>query len=38
MLKAEQYAMEKIQKEFSTDFITVFEKYVQYLEQEHKEE
>ena len=38
MLKAEQYAMEKIQKEFSTDFITVFEKYVKYLEQEYKEE
>ena len=36
MQKAEQYAMEKIQKEFSTDFITVFEKYVKYLEQEYK--
>ncbi|MDO4469383.1 MAG: winged helix-turn-helix transcriptional regulator [Bacillota bacterium] len=37
MNRAVESAMEKISKEFSTDFITVFEKYVEYLEQEYKE-
>lgn len=27
--------MEKIKKEYSTDFILVFEKYVEYLENEY---
>ena len=36
MKKAVQRSMEKIQKEYSTDFIMVFEKYVEYLENEYK--
>ena len=36
MKKAVQHAMEKIQNEFSTDFIAIFEKYVEYLEYEYK--
>ena len=34
MKEAVQHSMEKIQKEYSTDFIMVFEKYVEYLENE----
>lgn len=37
MKKAVQHAMEKIHKEFSTDFITVFEKYVECLECEYRQ-
>ena len=36
MKEAVQHSMEKIQKEYSTDFIMVFEKYVDYLENEYK--
>lgn len=36
MKEAVQHSMEKIQKEYSTDFIMVFEKYVEYLENEYK--
>lgn len=36
MKEAVQRSMEKIQKEYSTDFIMVFEKYVEYLENEYK--
>lgn len=36
MKEAVQRAIEKIQREYSTDFIMVFEKYVEYLEHEYK--
>ena len=36
MKEAVQRAMEKVQREYSTDFIMVFEKYVEYLEHEYK--
>lgn len=36
MKEAIQRSMEKVQKEYSTDFIIVFEKYVEYLENEYK--
>lgn len=36
MKEAVQRSMEKIQKNYSTDFIMVFEKYVEYLENEYK--
>ena len=36
MKEAVQRSMEKIQKDYSTDFIMVFEKYVEYLENEYK--
>ncbi|MBS5603801.1 MarR family transcriptional regulator [Clostridium sp. AF18-27] len=35
MKEAVQRSMEKIKKEYSTDFILVFEKYVEYLENEY---
>ena len=35
MKEAVQRYMEKIKKEYSTDFILVFEKYVEYLENEY---
>lgn len=34
MKEAVQRSMEKVQEEYSTDFIMVFEKYVEYLENE----
>ncbi len=36
MKEAVQRSMEKIQKEYSTNFITVFEKYIEYLENKYK--
>ncbi len=36
MKKAVQHSMEKVQKKYSTDFIMIFEKYVEYLESEYK--
>lgn len=36
MKEAVQRSMEKVQREYSTDFIMVFEKYVEYLESEYK--
>lgn len=36
MKEAVQRSMEKVQKEYSTDFIMIFEKYVEYLENEYK--
>lgn len=36
MKDAVQRSMEKIHKEYSTDFIMIFEKYVEYLENEYK--
>lgn len=35
---AVQCAMERVQDEFSTDFIIAFEKYVEYLEYEYKKD
>ena len=36
MKEAVQRSMEKIQKEYATDFIIVLEKYTEYLENEYK--
>ena len=36
MKEAVQRSMEKVQKEYSTDFIMIFQKYVEYLENEYK--
>lgn len=36
MKEAVQRSMEKVQKEYSTDFIMISEKYVEYLENEYK--
>lgn len=36
MKETVQHSMEKIQKEFSTDFIMIFEKHIEYLESEYK--
>lgn len=36
MKEAVQRSMEKVQKEHFTEFVTVFEKYAAYLENEYK--
>ncbi len=36
MKETVQHSMEKVHKEYSTNFIMVFEKYVEYLENEYK--